>query len=249
MLPFGKSELEEPFMSNDPKATPDQQAAAEAGSHPSGPEAEGHPHGNGGEAGESAPKHHDDIIADLRREVSDLKDRVLRAHAEVENVRKRAEREKDETAKYAVTKFARDVLNVGDNFQRALTAVPAGAAETDAALKALVEGVTMTEREFLNVLERHGVKRIEAQDQPFNPHLHQAVMEMPRPDVPAGTIVQVFQAGFTIGERTLRPAMVVVSSGGPKAQKPAEGAPQNNNGAEPPAAEGGEAPGSEPQQG
>lgn len=230
-------------MSNDPKATPDQQAGGDPGVQPAGAAAEGPSQTNGGEAGEAPPKHHDDIIAELRREVADLKDRVLRAHAEVENVRKRAEREKDETAKYAVTKFARDVLNIGDNFQRALSAVPAGAAETDAALKALVEGVTMTEREFLNVLERHGVKRIEAQDQPFNPHLHQAVMEMPRPDIASGTIVQVFQAGFTIGDRTLRPAMVVVSSGGTKAQKPAEsgastGATDDN----------GEAPGTEPPQ-
>lgn len=246
-VPFGKSEQIEPFMSNDPKATPDQQPATDGGVQPAGAGAEGHPQANGGEAGEAAPKHHDDIIAELRREVAELKDRVLRAHAEMENVRKRSDREKDETAKYAVTKFARDVLNVGDNFQRALSAVPAGAAETDAALKALVEGVMMTEREFLNVLERHGVKRIEAQDQPFNPHLHQAVMEMPRPEVPSGTIVQVFQAGFTIGDRTLRPAMVVVSSGGPKAQKPADGASQANGG-EPPAANGGETPGPEPQQ-
>lgn len=207
-------------MSNDPKATPEPQSATEGGMDTTGAgDNQAAPHG--GDAGPSAPKHHDDMIADLRREVSDLKDRILRAHAEVENIRKRTEREKDETAKYAVTKFARDVLNIGDNFQRALSAVPAGAAETDAALKALVQGVTMTEREYLNVLERHGVKRIEAQDQLFNPHLHQAVMETPRPDVPAGTVVQVFQAGFTIGDRTLRPSMVVVASGGPKGSKPA----------------------------
>lgn len=230
-------------MSNDPKATPDAQPAAEptlpAGHDGAEPAA-------GGEAQASTPKHHDDVIADLRREVADLKDRILRAHADVENIRKRSEREKDETAKYAVTKFARDVLDVGDNFQRALSAVPPGATETDAALKALVDGVTMTERAYLNALERHGVKRIEAENQPFNPHLHQAVMEMPRPDVAAGTIVQVFQAGFTIGERTLRPSMVVVASGGPKSQKPAdasaagadEAASANGNGApEPPATE------------
>ncbi len=217
-LALGKTERKEAFMSNDPKATPDAQQApehAEPLDGQAGPE-------QAPEAAAATPKHHDDIIAELRREVSDLKDRILRAHAEVENIRKRTEREKDETAKYAVTKFARDVLDIGDNFQRALSAVPAGAAEADAALKALVDGVTVTERAYLNVLERHGVKRIEAQDQLFNPHLHQAVMEMPRPDVPAGTIVQVFQAGFTIGDRTLRPSMVVVASGGPKPQKPTD---------------------------
>lgn len=213
-------------MSNDPKATPDAQPASEqAAPHHEGAD----PHAHENADAPPQPKHHDDIIAELRREVSDLKDRILRAHAEVDNIRKRSEREKDETAKYAVTKFARDVLNVGDNFQRALTAVPAGAAENDTALKALVDGVVMTEREFMNVLERHGVKRIEAENAIFNPHLHQAVMEVPKPDVPAGTVVQVFQAGFTIGDRTLRPSMVVVASGGPKPQKPSDAPAANGN--------------------
>jgi molecular chaperone GrpE len=159
----------------------------------------------------------------LRAEAADLKDKLLRAHAEVENIRKRSEREREETAKYAVTRFARDVVNVGDNFQRAIDAVPAGAAEQDAALKSFLEGVTMTERELLNVLERHGIRRIQPMNEPFNPHQHQAVMEIQRADVPAGTVVQVFQAGFTIEDRVLRPAMVAVAKGGPKpAQAPEE---------------------------
>jgi molecular chaperone GrpE len=163
----------------------------------------------------------DDIIAALRAEAADLKDKLLRAHAEVENIRKRSEREREETAKYAVTRFARDIVNVGDNFQRAIDAVPPGAAEQDAALKSFLEGVTMTERELLNVLERYGIKRVQPVGEPFNPHLHQAVMEIQRSDVPAGTVVQVFQAGFTIEDRVLRPAMVAVAKGGPKpAQAP-----------------------------
>ena len=165
----------------------------------------------------------DDVIAALRAEAAELKDRLLRAHAEVENIRKRSEREKEETAKYAVTRFARDIVNVGDNFQRAIDAVPAGAAEQDAALKSFLEGVTMTERELLNVLERYGIKRVQPINEPFNPHLHQAVMEIQRTDVPAGTVVQVFQAGFTIEDRVLRPAMVAVAKGGPKpAQRPTD---------------------------
>jgi molecular chaperone GrpE len=167
-------------------------------------------------SGEPTSKHPDDVIAALRAEAAELKDRLLRAHAEVENIRKRSEREKEETAKYAVTRFARDIVNVGDNFQRAIDAVPAGAAEQDAALKSFLEGVTMTERELLNVLERYGIKRIQPINEPFNPHLHQAVMELQRTDVPAGTVVQVFQAGFTIEDRVLRPAMVAVAKGGPK---------------------------------
>jgi len=171
--------------------------------------------------GAQAPGNPDDIIAALRAEAADLKDKLLRAHAEVENIRKRCEREREETAKYAVTRFARDIVNVGDNFQRAIDAVPPGAAEQDAALKSFLEGVTMTERELLNVLERYGIKRVQPVGEPFNPHLHQAVMEIQRSDVPAGTVVQVFQAGFTIGDRVLRPAMVAVSKGGPKpAQAP-----------------------------
>ncbi|HJU31850.1 MAG TPA: nucleotide exchange factor GrpE [Hyphomicrobiaceae bacterium] len=157
-----------------------------------------------------------DVIVALQAEAAELKDRLLRAHAEVENIRKRAEREKEDIAKYAVTKLARDIVSVGDNFQRAIDAVPAGAAEQDAALKSFLEGVTMTERELLNALERHGIKRVQPINETFNPHLHQAVMEVPRSDVPTGTIVQVFQAGFLIEDRVLRPAMVAVAKGGPK---------------------------------
>jgi molecular chaperone GrpE len=173
--------------------------------------------------GAQAPGHPDDLIAGLRAETADLKDKLLRAHAEVENIRKRSEREREETAKYAITRFARDIVNVGDNFQRAIDAVPAGAAEQDAALKSFLEGVTMTERELLNVLERFGIKRVQPVNEPFNPHLHQAVMELQRTDVAPGTVVQVFQAGFTIEDRVLRPAMVAVAKGGPKPAQPPEG--------------------------
>jgi molecular chaperone GrpE len=189
-------------------------------------------------AAPAAAQSPEEQLAALRAETADLKDRLLRAHAEVENMRKRTEREKEEIAKYAVTRLARDVVSVGDNFQRAIDAVPADAAEQDPALKSFLEGVTMTERELLNMLERHGIKRIQPMNEPFNPHLHQAVMEMPRPDVPAGTIVQIFQPGFTIEDRVLRPAMVAVSKGGPKPaaapETPAGAAPQaDNNNAQP----------------
>ena len=162
--------------------------------------------------GEPTPKHHDDIIAEQRREISDLKDRILRAHAEVDNIRKRTEQEKKDTAKYAVTRFAHDIVNVGDNFQRAIQAVPSGAADNDPALQSLIEGVMVTEREFLNVLERHGVKRVDPKGEMFNPHLHQAVMQQPSADVAPSTVLQVFQSGFTIEDRVLRPAMVSVST-------------------------------------
>lgn len=159
----------------------------------------------------------------LQGQVADLTDRLLRAHAEMENMRKRAEREREETAKYAISKFARDIVTVADNFERAIQAVPAGAAEQDAALKSLVDGVSMTERELLNVLERNGVRRINPKGEAFSPHQHQAMMEMHDAEVAAGTIIEVFQCGYLIEDRVLRPAMVVVAKGGPKPGKP-EGA-------------------------
>ena len=146
-------------------------------------------------------------------------DQFVRALAETENVRRRLEKEKEETAKYAITKFAKDILTVGDNFQRAISAVPKDAIDTDPALKSLVDGVSLAERDFRAALERHGVKAIEPAGQPFNPHHHQAVMEQENADLPSGTVLQVFQAGYLIDDRCLRPAMVVVSRGGAKAPK------------------------------
>lgn len=158
-------------------------------------------------------------VETLHGQVADLTDRLLRAHADIDNLRKRLEREKEETAKYAITRFAREVVTVADNFERAVQAVPAGAAEQDAALKALVEGVTMTEREFINALERNGVRRIVPKGEAFNPHQHQAMMELQNPEVAPGTILEVFQPGYLIDERVLRPAMVVVAKGGQKPGK------------------------------
>ena len=154
------------------------------------------------------------IIEALQSDLDGLKNQNLRLMADMDNLRKRMEREKQETATYAIGKFAADVVNVADNFERATNAVPEGAADEDGPLKSLVEGVTMTEREFMNVLERHGVHRLDPGGEAFNPHKHQAVMEVQNPEVAPGTIVQVFQPGYTIGDRVLRPAMVVVAKGG-----------------------------------
>ena len=157
-----------------------------------------------------------DVIEALQTESAEFKDKWLRAQAEIENVRKRAEREREATAKYAISKLAQDIVTVGDNFQRAIDAVPAAAAEQDVALKGVLDGVRMIERELLNALERFGIKRMQPINEPFNPHLHQAVMEVPRSDVPSGLVVQVFQPGYTIEDRVLRPAMVGIAKGGPK---------------------------------
>jgi molecular chaperone GrpE len=168
-----------------------------------------------------------DPIVALAAEVAALQDRHLRALAEMENLRRRTEREVADARLYAISQFARDVVTVADNMQRALAALDAEIREkVDAGVKALLDGVELTERELMKVLEKHGVTKIEPQGQKFDPHRHQAMFEVPDPSVPSGTVVQVVQPGYLIGERVLRPALVGVAKGGPKA--PAE-APANDN--------------------
>jgi len=155
-----------------------------------------------------------DEVEMLRAENAELKDRLLRALAEGENTRRRAEREKTDASQYAVTKFARDVLQVADNFQRAIEACPADARESaNPQVKAVIDGVEATERQLLSMLENHGVKRIETEDAKFDPNLHQAIAEVPGEGKPKGIVVTTVQAGYTIAGRLLRPAMVTVSRG------------------------------------
>ncbi len=156
-----------------------------------------------------------DEVDALRAEVADMRDRMLRALADAENTRRRAEREKQDASQYAVTKFARDMLQIGDNFARALAAAPQALRDAaDPQLKAVLDGVEVTERQLLASLERHGVKPIDTADGKFDPNLHQAIAEVPGGDKPPGSIVDVVQAGYTIGERLLRPAMVTVARRG-----------------------------------
>ncbi|MCF7644337.1 nucleotide exchange factor GrpE [Bacillus subtilis] len=155
-------------------------------------------------------------LAELQVANNALKDQMLRLAADMENLRKRTAREMQDAKNYAVTNFARDMLSVSDNLRRALEAIPTDALETDPSLKALAEGVEMTERGMLNTLERHGVTQIAPEGQKFDPNFHQAIFEVPNPDVPNNTVVQVMQTGYAIGDRVLRPAMVGVSRGGPK---------------------------------
>ncbi|KZL19391.1 Protein GrpE [Pseudovibrio axinellae] len=157
-----------------------------------------------------------DPIEALREENSALKDRALRTMAEMENLRRRTEKEVKDAKTYAVAGFARDMLVVNDNLGRAIEALPEEARETDENLKALVEGVEMVEREMLNHLEKHGVTRLSPEGEKFNPHFHQAMYEVPNTEVPNNTVVKVVQAGYIIGDRVLRPAMVGIAKGGPK---------------------------------
>jgi molecular chaperone GrpE len=154
----------------------------------------------------------------LAKEAAEARDKMLRTLAEMENLRKRTAREVSDARLYGITGFARDVLDIADNLQRALDAVPAEArANADAGLAALIDGVELTERSLLNTLEKNGVKKFDPAGQRFDPNFQQAMYEVPDPSVPSGTVVQVMQAGYTIGERVLRPALVGVSKGGAKA--------------------------------
>ena len=170
---------------------------------------------------ETAPE----LATQLAKEAADLKDRLLRTLAEMENLRRRTEREVADARAYGIANFARDMLTVADNFQRAIDNVPAEAREgAEPAFKTLIEGIELTERDMLKALERHGVKRLEPQGQKFDPNLHQAMYEVPDAAVPSGTVVQVMQSGYVIGDRVLRPALVGVAKGGPKATAEANGA-------------------------
>lgn len=167
-------------------------------------------------------------FATLERENADLKDRLLRALAEMENLRRRTERELQDQRAYSITKFAGDMIGTADNLRRALDSMPKPvegeeAAEQPSEIKALIDGVELTERELLKALEKHGVKKRMPIGEKFDPHRDQAMFEVPDESQFAGTVVQVVQPGYTIGERVLRPAMVGVSRGGPARPVETEG--------------------------
>lgn len=153
-------------------------------------------------------------------EAAQLKDQVLRALAEAENSRRRMQKEIDDTRKYAVSSFAKEMLGVADNFRRALEAVPQGADGNDETLKTLITGVEATERQLLSGFERFGIKKIEPLGQQFDPHQHRVMMEIEDANHPAGIVVQVLQSGYMIHDRLLREAMVAVSKGGNAAATP-----------------------------
>jgi molecular chaperone GrpE len=152
------------------------------------------------------------VLEALKNEVENLKDQRLRALAEAENIRRRADKEKADASQYAVTKFARDMVGIADNFARALAAVPAQVREAaDPQVKAVLDGVEATDRQLMQTLERYGVKPVDTSSGKFDPNLHQAIAEVPGNGKPAGSIVDVVQSGYMIGERLLRPAMVTVA--------------------------------------
>lgn len=167
---------------------------------------------------------------DLAAQVQDLNDKLLRAMAESENTRRIATREKADAAKYAVTNFARDILRVADNLGFAMMSVSDEARQADQSLDNLYVGIDMTMKELLNVFEGQGIKTVPAEGQMFDHNIHEAVQQVENAEVPANTVMQVMRRGFTIQDRLLRPAQVIVSTGGPKAEAPAEPAETQGEG-------------------
>jgi molecular chaperone GrpE len=216
----GLSDVELRNAMTDPKRTP------EAAAHGADPAANGaDPADPGQAAAEGAPSRDiHSVIEALNAENGGLKDKVLRTLADMENLRRRTEKEIADARTYAVTKFAGDMLSVADNLRRALETVSAEARETaDGTLKSLMEGIELTERDLLKTLERHGIRKIDPKGEKFDPNLHQAMFEVPDPGVPNGTVREVVQSGFVIGDRVLRPALVGVAKGGPRPGGPAPG--------------------------
>ena len=157
------------------------------------------------------------VIEALNVENASLKDKALRTLADMENLRRRTEKEVADARTYAVTGFARDMLTVADNARRGIESIPADAlSAAEGPFKALIEGVELIERDLLKTLERHGIKKLDPRGEKFDPNLHQAMFEVDDSSVTAGTVTQVVQSGFVIGERVLRPALVGVAKGGPK---------------------------------
>lgn len=157
-----------------------------------------------------------DLATELEKLIAEnaaMKDQLLRALAEAENTRRRGQRDREDSAKYAAAPLAKDILPVADNLARALAAVPKEALASDEALKNLVEGIAATERQLQSALERHNIKRIDPEGEKFDSHRHQAMFEVPGTDKPGGTVVQVLQSGYILHDRLLRPALVGVAKG------------------------------------
>ena len=201
-------------MSGEPKEqrTPEENAVKDEYAETSGRGGDAAPEG-----GDSSQADDYEALVRLVKENEELKDARLRAAAEMENLRRRTQRDVADARAYAVSNFARDMLAVSDNLRRALDAIPQETRDAgEAGFTALIEGVEMTERAMLSALERHGVKKINPEGERFDPHFHQAMFEVPNAEIAANTVVQVVQTGYVIGDRVLRPAMVGVSKGGPK---------------------------------
>ena len=185
---------------------------------------------DGGAQESDAPPTPEERIADLERALGEAQKERLLALAEAENAGKRADKRISDNAKFATSNICKSILQVADNLERALLAAPENLRNENDLVKNLAVGVEMTAKELTTVLEGQGVSKFVSLDQPFDPNRHQAMQEVDHTDVPAGTVVQVVQEGYMMADRLLRPAMVVVSKGGPKRETPANNGNSGENG-------------------
>jgi molecular chaperone GrpE len=213
-------------MSNEkkPDRTAETEQAREGGDHTARDDAEPKAEGaaSGGEQGtaseaEAQAAEAAEQAGSPEERIKQLEERLKRAVAEQENLRKRMEREKADTARYAIANFAREVLGIADNIQRAIDAVPKDAAANDQALKTFLEGIEVTERELHKAMERHGIAKLNPEGEKFDPNYHQAMFEIPTAEMPSGMVMQVVQPGYLLEDRVLRPALVGVSKAAPAA--------------------------------
>ncbi len=198
-------------MSTEPTMPADEDPALQDDARAHAAEPAAGPH----EDGLHAQPDHETEIARLTAERDDMRDRWIRAEAEMANVRARAKRDVDDTRQYAVQKFAADVVEAAENLRRGLSNLPAQTAEEPAIVTKLRDGFEGVERSFVTILERNGIQRIDPTGQPFDANLHQAMAEQPSPDHPDGTVIQAWTAAWTLNGRLLRPAMVVVAKSAP----------------------------------
>lgn len=159
---------------------------------------------------------------DAEAEIADLKDKLLRALADTENLRRRSQKDREDALKYSAANFARDMLGVGDNLRRAIESIPEDGDPDGTALAAFIEGVALTEKELLSTMERHGITKIDPMGQKFDPQFHEAMFEAPVPGAENGTVFQVLETGYVIHDRLLRPAKVGIAKGGPEATGPGD---------------------------
>ncbi len=207
----------------DPRPEPRPETAGqEAGAAPGEPPAEPRAEPPVEPSAESSAEQEKDRIAELEAEAAELKDQLLRALAEAENVRRRAQRDRADAQKYAAAPMLRDLLAVADNLTRAIQSVPQGEPVEDERFKTLLAGIELTERELASVFQRHNVVKLEPLGEKMDPHRHEAMFEVPDPSTPNGTIVQVVEPGYMLHDRLIRPARVGVAKGGPAQAAPAD---------------------------
>lgn len=205
--------------SDAPEEAPESAEAANG----TGEETEARSDGTGAEeaATEAADPEADEAL-DPEAQIADLKDKLLRALADMENLRRRAQKDREDALKYSAANFARDMLSVGDNLRRAIESIPEEGDPDGTALVAFIEGVALTEKDLLAALERHGIKKIEPMGEKFDPQFHEAMFEIPTADAENGTVMQVVETGYVIHDRLLRPAKVGIAKAGPAPTEPGD---------------------------